>query len=1107
MKNFYIIILILIFNVGYGQSGAGEATEQKTNNISLPTTANAYSLEKVGKLPIDLFKGKANINIPIYTIEADGVQLPISLSYNTGGIKLNEVASITGLGWALSIPNSITQNIVDQDDKYVPLYSKNINDINTHVKNIGGYDNDSRPVVEGIFNGNYDTRPDIFNYNLPTSNGSFIISGGIGYTIPQDDVKIEISSDVKKIKLKDKGGNIFYLTPKNISSYNNGESGQTTSNEPLFVLDSIRTVHGKKIEFIYGKTHMYVEKSINERANILITQKPVGTFEPSIPLPAYERYEGSSSNMEWLLTKIIFPEGEAVFQYSDDNSLNTVQGETFRKDLNSQNGVALRKILIKNKADLVIKDMSLNFSYFESNNPNKNYQDYRLKLTEVRDNLQNSGYSFTYNEDNPIPARNSNNDDYWGYINSLTSNETLSNIPSKVYTEYVNHEVSVSNSRNRDTNPSYSPLGTLNKIEYPTKGSKKLYYESNKIFQKKTNYQSNLTKNIARIVSSYPGDNIIDTTADIDTTLNIPESDFVGKDSIRVRLSFGNSCQNNNDDVSQIHETLCFGAAEHNGSVLGSNGKPRVFTSGVDFGYDKTKPIRITLNRVGNCRCTYSVDLLYGQYNSFNEEIPVGGLRIKKIEDISENNTVNAFNYDYQYFDPILNQERTSGSLNQPFQYTHLRRKYVRQINDAGEEVYSPYLEKHLVISNSGASYNSYASSDIVTYKQVTEYNDLGKTIHIFTQDTTNEKLYSHIHAKYNNWKDGLLEKRIILNKANDTVQIETSRYNFNRLKNPLSGYTPQSADEIGFAHDIEVTQYMVQMHPGPSPEYLESYYVEKKYIPIESGKIEKENTEAVDYLNGKKVITRTNYAYYDTDINKPMNLESTENILSSGEKVKTSYAYAHEKVNQLMIDKNMVGIPLETTTTQTTGSSTKTLSKTETVYPTSVPTTQAGNLLLPLSVKSYDLQNSATTYTEVTYDQYDSKGNLQQYTTKDGVPVAIVWGYNQTQPIAKVEGATYAQIISLASAIITASNTDASASINNDESALLTALDNFRQLPALLNAQVSTYTYDPLIGVRSITPPSGIREYYIYDAANRLEKVVDINNNILKEYKYNYKQ
>ncbi|MCU7615562.1 hypothetical protein N0B16_14110, partial [Chryseobacterium sp. GMJ5] len=145
---------------------------------------------------------------------------------------------------------------------------------------------------------------------------------------------------------------------------------------------------------------------------------------------------------------------------------------------------------------------------------------------------------------------------------------------------------------------------------------------------------------------------------------------------------------------------------------------------------------------------------------------------------------------------------------------------------------------------------------------------------------------------------------------------------------------------------------------------------------------------------------------------------------------------------------------------------------------------------------------------TEVTYDRYDSKGNLQQYTTKDGISTAIVWGYNSTQPIAKVEGMSYDQLVNsgLLTAILSASDSDA---VNPaTEPALLTALDTFRKSAALSGSQVTTYTYDPLIGVTSITPPSGIREVYLYDTANRLKEIRenDASGKLLKEFKYNYK-
>ncbi|RTZ49642.1 hypothetical protein EJ377_04460 [Chryseobacterium arthrosphaerae] len=79
-------------------------------------------------------------------------------------------------------------------------------------------------------------------------------------------------------------------------------------------------------------------------------------------------------------------------------------------------------------------------------------------------------------------------------------------------------------------------------------------------------------------------------------------------------------------------------------------------------------------------------------------------------------------------------------------------------------------------------------------------------------------------------------------------------------------------------------------------------------------------------------------------------------------------------------------------------------------------------------------------------------------------------------------------QVSSLAQAIITASDADAADPAKEPQ--LLTLLDAFRNNDQLKDFQITTYTYDPLIGVTSITPPNGIREIYKYDIQNRLEKL-----------------
>ena len=87
------------------------------------------------------------------------------------------------------------------------------------------------------------------------------------------------------------------------------------------------------------------------------------------------------------------------------------------------------------------------------------------------------------------------------------------------------------------------------------------------------------------------------------------------------------------------------------------------------------------------------------------------------------------------------------------------------------------------------------------------------------------------------------------------------------------------------------------------------------------------------------------------------------------------------------------------------------------------------------------------------------------------------------------------------ASDIVTQSDQD----VNSvTETTFINTLDLFRKNNG--RQLITTFSYDPLIGVTSITPPSGIREVYKYDSANRLQQVVDVNGKILKEYTYHYK-
>ena len=83
--------------------------------FSCPTPPSVYSFTKYGDVPVNEYRGLADVSIPLYNVKLDEVNLPLKLNYFTGGVKVAEEASIVGLGWDMNIP-SIIQTIKDRDD-------------------------------------------------------------------------------------------------------------------------------------------------------------------------------------------------------------------------------------------------------------------------------------------------------------------------------------------------------------------------------------------------------------------------------------------------------------------------------------------------------------------------------------------------------------------------------------------------------------------------------------------------------------------------------------------------------------------------------------------------------------------------------------------------------------------------------------------------------------------------------------------------------------------------------------------------------------------------------------------------------------------------------
>ncbi|MDH6250275.1 hypothetical protein M2347_000002 [Chryseobacterium sp. H1D6B] len=318
----------------------------------------------------------------------------------------------------------------------------------------------------------------------------------------------------------------------------------------------------------------------------------------------------------------------------------------------------------------------------------------------------------------------------------------------------------------------------------------------------------------------------------------------------------------------------------------------------------------------------------------------------------------------------------------------------------------------------------------------------------------------SRIIPNYTLTRDGLLEKKEVYNALNK------------KLSEDIFEYTPQ---------DYSPTEPYRLANNGTN------------YVYTITAWMKNETVTSRNYFDSG--FSETKRETFRNENNFRTNLERETS--SNGVIQETAYKYALDKNIQKLITANMFGIPLETAVTikKNTSDAGKIVSKKEIKY-------DAANLF-PSSVLMYDIPNN-TVSTEIVYDRYDSRGNLEQYTTKEGIPVTVVWGYHKTQPIAKIEGASYGQISAYTADITAKSDADTDAA---SEKLLVDALDAFGNNTALADYLITTYVYDPLTGMKSMTPPSGIREMYQYDNAGRLKQVVDEEGKVLKKYKYNYKQ
>ncbi len=587
-------------------------------------------------------------------------------------------------------------------------------------------------------------------------------------------------------------------------------------------------------------------------------------------------------------------------------------------------------------------------------------------------------------------------------------------------------------------------------------------------------------------------------------------------------------------------------------------------TGALPNGYTETTPINLApgyykayiLNGVTNS--SLSVSMRYNTAEAENQTTAetIGGLRIKNIKDYDKTGAVaqtKHYNYNQMAYDNCgAPYSASTGVL-------HFNPIY----SDYKSILMRTYVGRITLVENSCSYLNRYSQplnpqkSPHVAYSTVTEtyldtiganigasefhfYNDLDET-------GGSEPSLPFLKA---NFKNGNIKEQLMFDKSNVLKQKTVNNYSQTQVANSIQGFKTTLDDytedtKLGIINVIHQGQKFVMYAPGvcgsiasgtykcysygfPSP--LETFgepFTEKlnHFYTITSNFAHLDESVTTSYFGIDSTTTTTNY-YYDGLTQFPKThrqISRTKTVTTDGKTILTNTYYPDDVLYTTSLgldpltvpekdaidrlwDLNRKATPIQSNTYEDynsngIGDGDELLSSQRTNYKD-----LGGSMILPGFVQTLKGEYHSTTNMledRIVYHQYDGNGNPLEISKKDGTKVCYVWGYGQRYPIAKIENATYFTEVSFLQGSLNLVNLSDADDSEADENALRTALDGLRN--GLPYALVTTYTYDPLIGVTSITDPRGNTVYYEYDEFNRLKYIKDHDGNILSTNEYNY--
>jgi YD repeat-containing protein len=659
LKRTAAFLAIMLFGVHQQVTAQAQTENNPISKISI-SSPTASSLGKYGDIPINYHTGIPKIDIPIFTVSAGPLSLPISLSYHASGLKVQEPASWVGAGWALNAGGVITRSVMGGPDEK----GTNNGGIETHGHfSDYGYNNYiwnatlGAPPVEGgedwkeVADGRKDGEPDLFFFNFGGYSGKFYFRDDrTPVVVPEADFKIEPyyspNGIIKSIQ------SFIITTPEGVKYYF-GQTPGLTGTAPIEITNPSTPGNGLSTANVYSSWYLHKITTTDELFSINLTYEtedygfhtismfPMDGNEPAGGYPTFGAAHGYDLIKNIVhgvrLSQIIFPNGTVNFSTAgmaartDLSDLNP----TYWADAVNQNAKPLGSIQITDGA-AVIKKFNFSYNYFEDNAtpiaqditnfaPNLFTDKKRLRLDQMQEvsgdnSLSKPPHNFTYFSEQ-VPRRLSFGMDHWGYSNGVTNNEGL--IPSHIVFQ-TNQTINYPGA-DRDSHWPAMRAGTLQQINYPTGGYSLFEFEPNTVYNTVT---SNVNVNILNQTVHLYGQSTYTVT-----------SSFVS-DGSGANMLFNNS-SNYSASFSIVNSSnaVVYSTNIGNGQVSSTN--PISLPQG---NYTATLSLPNYTNLTGGCTATITQWQTVTTINT----ITIGGNRIKTLthnDGVTSNNIVTSYNY------------------------------------------------------------------------------------------------------------------------------------------------------------------------------------------------------------------------------------------------------------------------------------------------------------------------------------------------------------------------------------------------------------------------------------------------------------------------------